>query len=110
MPDQLKTALQSAGVSIEVDTNLEPHIDYLYKRCSVGRNRIRQYLSNATGCGTPIIYTELYVICTTYERSPDDPERDTARALRVSVSDVKRLRRKWGVRKNKPEYNSEVTE
>lgn len=101
MPDQLKMALNNAGIRIEPDTDLAPYVDYLYQRCSVGRQKIVNYLDTATSLGTPIIYTDLYVICRRYEDA-SDPERDTARALRVSVSDVRRLRRRWGVRKPKP--------
>ncbi len=103
MPDQLKTALLDAGLRIAPDRDLVPYIDYLYTRCSVGKKKITSYLETATDLGTPIIYTDLYIICRQYE-SQEDPERSTAKALRVAVSDVRRLRRRWGVRKPKLQY------
>lgn len=97
MPDQMKNALLQAGVKVEPDADLTPYLRYLSHRCSVGRTKIHSYLNAATTAGTPIALTTLYIVCRAYEHSLD-PERDSARALRISVSDIRRLRRKWGIR------------
>jgi hypothetical protein len=93
----MKEALQRAGVELD----LEPHDDlltYLFRRCSSGKGSIRKYVAHATELGTPVVCTALWVVCKAYERG-FDPEREAARALGVSVSSVRSMRRRWGIRK-----------
>lgn len=65
----------------------------------MGRRRVQEYVAKATDLGTPVAATELYVACLAYEHHTD-PERFAARELRTSVTAVRTIRRRWGIRRN----------
>lgn len=102
MPDQMKEALKGAGLDqSEFDrVHLDEMIAYLRQRCSVGKKKIVDYLNGCMDSGIPIVQSPLYLVAKCYELDAD-PERAGARRLRCAVSEIRQLRREWGVRRGK---------
>jgi len=102
MPDQLKQALEAAGVTVDElkRRHYNDLIVYLKSRCSVGTKRIHDYAAWCLDRGVALDASAVYVVCRAYENSVD-PERTAARILRCAISDVHTLRREWGVRRRR---------
>jgi hypothetical protein len=62
------------------------------------KGAIDAYLRRKKRQGIHIAATPLFIVVRTYEKS-DAPERMAAKLLRCSVTDVKILRREWGIKK-----------